>query len=89
MVTEAMKIKDACSLEEKLTKLDSILKSRDTVLLTKVCLAKDTFFPEVMYRCESWTIKKAEHQRTDAFELWFWRRLLRVPGHQGDQSGQS
>ena len=51
------------------TNLDSILKSRDTVLLTKVCLAKDTFFPEVMYRCESWPIKKAKCQRIDAFEL--------------------
>ena len=61
------------------TNLDSILKSRDTVLLTKVCLAKDTFFPEVMYRCESWTRKKAEHQRIDAFELWWWRRLLTAP----------
>ena len=62
-----------------MTNLDSILKSRDITLPTKVHLAKDMVFPEVMYECERWTIKKAEHQRIDAFELWFWRRLLRVP----------
>ena len=64
-----------------MTNLDSILKSRDITLLTKVCLVKATVmvFPVVMYGCESWTIKKAEHQRIDAFELWCWRRLLRVP----------
>ena len=59
--------------------LDSILKSRDITLSTKVCLVKATVFPVVMYGCESWTIKKAECQRIDAFELWCWRRLLRVP----------
>ena len=59
--------------------LDSILKSRDITLLTKVCVVKAMVFPEVMYECESWTIKKAEHQRIDGFELWCWRRLLRVP----------
>ena len=59
--------------------LDSILKSRNITLLTKVCLVKAMVFPVVMYGCESWTIKKAEHQRTDACELWCWRRLLRVP----------
>ena len=59
--------------------LDSILKSLDITLPTKVCLIKATVFPVVMYRCESWNIKKAEHQRIDAFELWFWRRLSRVP----------
>ena len=79
MVTAAMKLKDACSLEEKLTNLDSILKSRDTTLPTKVHLVKDMVFPVVTYGCESWTIKKAEHRRIDAFELWCWRRLLRVP----------
>ena len=63
-----------------MTNLDSILKSRDTTLPTKVHLVKAMVFPVVMYGCESWTIKKAEHQRTDAFELWFWRRLLRVLG---------
>ena len=60
-VTAAMKLKDACSLEEKLTKLDSILKSRDITLLTKVCVVKAMVFPVVMYGCESWSIKKAEH----------------------------
>ena len=59
--------------------LDSILKSRDVTLSTKVCLFKAMVFPVVMYGCECWTIKKAECQRTDAFELWCWRRLLRVP----------
>ena len=59
--------------------LDRILKSRDITLLTKVCLGKVTVFPVVMYGCESWTIQKAEHQRIAAFELWCWRRLLRVP----------
>ena len=59
--------------------LDSILKSRDITLPTKVHLVKAMVFPVVMYGCESWTIKKAEHQRTDAFELWCWRRPLRVP----------
>ena len=61
------------------TNLDSILKSRDITLPTKVCLVKATVFSVVMYGCESWTVKKAEHQRIDAFELWCWRRLLRVP----------
>ena len=62
-----------------MTKLDSILKSRDLILPAKVHLVKAMVFPVVMYECESWTIKKAEHQRIDAFELWCWRRLLRVP----------
>ena len=62
-----------------MTNLDSILKSRDITLPTKVCLVKAMVFPVVMYECESWTIKKAEPQRIDAFELWCWRRLLRVP----------
>ena len=78
---------DDCSHEIKrhlllgrkvITNLDSILKSRDSTLPTKVCLVTAIVFPVVMYGCESWTIKKAEHQRTDAFELWCWRRLLRV-----------
>ena len=60
-------------------KLDSILKSRDITLPTNVHLVKAMVFPVVMYGCESWTVKKAEHRRIDAFELWFWRRLLRVP----------
>ena len=62
-----------------MTNLDSILKSRDITLSTKVCLVKAMVFPVVMYGCESWTIKKAEYRRIDAFELWCWRRLLRVP----------
>ena len=75
----AMKLKDACSLEEKvMTNLDSILKSRDITLSTKVHLVKAMVFPVVMYGCESWTIKKAECWRIDAFEVWCWRRLLRV-----------
>ena len=62
-----------------MTNLDSILKTRDVTLPTKVCLVKTMVFPVVMYGCESWTVKKAERQRTDAFELWYWTRLLRVP----------
>ena len=62
-----------------MTNLDSILKSRDIILPTKAHLAKAMVFPVVMYGCESWTIKKAEHQRSDTFERWCWRRLLRVP----------
>jgi len=62
-----------------MTNLDSIFKSRGITLATKVHLVKATVFPVVMYGCESWTIKKAEHQRIDAFELWCWRRLLRIP----------
>ena len=62
-----------------MTNLNSLLKSRDITLPTKVCLVKAMLFPVIMYRCESWTIKKAECQRIDVFELWYWRRLLRVP----------
>ena len=61
-----------------MTNLDSILKSRDITLRTKICLVKAMVFPVVVYGCESWTVKKAEHRRIDAFELWCWRRLLRV-----------
>ena len=68
--------------------LDSILKSRDITLPTKVCLVKAMVFPMVMYGCEIWTVKKAEHERIDAFELWCWRRLLRVPWTAG-RSNQS
>ena len=72
-------IKRRLLLERKaMTNLDSVLKSRDITLPTKVCLVKAMVFPVVMYGCESWTIKKAEHRRIDAFELWCWRRLLRV-----------
>ena len=71
-----------------MTRLDSILKSRDITLSTKVHLVKAMVFPIVMYGCESWTVKKAEHRRIDAFELWYWRRLLRVPwtSRRSDQS---
>ena len=65
-----------------MTNLDSIFKSRDITLPTKVCLVKAMVFPMVMYRCECWTVKEAEHRRIDAFELWCWRRLLRVPCNQ-------
>ena len=89
MVTAAMKLKDACSLEEKLTNLDSILKSRQITLPTKVRLVKAMVFPVVMYGCEIWTIKKADCRRIDAFELWCWRRLLRVSWkQQGDSTNQ-
>ena len=79
MVTAAMKLKDAYSLEGVMTNLDSIFKSRDITLTTKVHLVKAMVFPVAMYGCESWTVKKAEHRRIDVFELWCWRRLLRVP----------
>ena len=62
-----------------MTNLDSVLKSRDITLSTKVCIVKAMVFPVVTYGCESWTLKKAEHQRIDAFELWSWRRLLKIP----------
>jgi len=79
-VIAVMKLKDACSLEEKaMTNLDSLLKSRDITLPTKVHIVKAKVFPVVMYGCESWTIKKAEHRGIDAFEPWCWRRLLRIP----------
>ena len=64
---------------KSMTNLSSILKSRDITLLTNVCIVKAMVFPVVMYGCDSWTVKKAEHWRIDAFELWYWRRLLRVP----------
>ena len=89
MVTAAMKLKDTYSLEGKL--LDSIFKSRDITLPTKVYLVKAVVFPVVMYGCESWTIKKAEHRRIDAFELWYWKRFLdrkeiKPVNHKGTQS---
>ena len=80
MVIAAMKLKDAYSLGRKvMTNLDTIFKSRDITLPTKVRLVKAMVFPVVMYGCESWTVKKPERRRIDAFELWCWRRLLRVP----------
>ena len=79
MVTAAMKLKDLLLGRKVMTNLDSIFKSRDITLPTKVRLVKAMVFPVVMYGCESWTVKKAECQRIDAFELRCWRRLLRVP----------
>ena len=72
-----------------MTNLDVILKSRDITLLTKIHLIKAMVFPVAMYGCDSWTIKKAECQEIDVFKLWYWRRLLRPLGHQGDQTSQS
>ena len=84
------KIKRCLLLGRKtMTSLDSLLKSRDIISLTKVRLVKAMVFPVVMYGCESWTIKKAEHQRSDAFELWCWRRLLQSLGLQGDPTSPS
>ena len=80
MVIAAMKLKDTLVLERKvMSNLDRILKSRDITLPTKVRLVKAMVFPVVMYGCESWTVKKTEHRRIDAFQLWCWRRLERVP----------
>ena len=79
VVTAVMKLRRLLLGRKAMINLDSILKSRDTTLLTKVCIVKAMVFPVVMYRCESWTIKKVEHWRIGAFELWCWRRLLRVP----------
>ena len=79
MVIAAMKLRHLLLGRKVMTNLDSILKSRDITLLTKVHLVKAMVFPVVMYGCESWTVKKAERRRIDAFELWCWRRLLRVP----------
>ena len=79
MVIAAMKLKDTLVLERKvMSNLGSMLKNRNITLSTKVHLVKAIVFPIVMYGCESWTIKKAEHRRIDAFELWCWRKLLRV-----------
>ena len=78
MVTAARKLKDALG-RKAMTNLDSLFKSRDITLPPNVHLVKAMVFPVVMYGCESWTIKKAEHRRIDAFEVWCWRRLLRVP----------
>ena len=72
-----------------ITNLDSVLKGRDITLPTKAHIVKVVVFPVVMYGCESWTVKRAERPRIDAFELWCWRRLLRVLGQQGDQTSQS
>ena len=83
-------IKRCLLLQRKyMTNLDSILKNRDITLQTKVSLGKAMIFSVVMYECESWTIKKAEHRRSVSFELWCWRRLLRAPGLQGDPTSPS
>ena len=79
MVMSAMKLRFFLLGRKAMTNLDSILKCRDIALSTKVCLVKAMVFPVIMYGCENWTIKKAEHRIIDAFELWCWRRLLRVP----------
>ena len=79
MVTAVMKLRHLLLGRKAMTNSDSILKNSDITFVTKVCLVKAMVFPVVMYACESWTVKKAECQRTDAFELWYWRRLLRVP----------
>ena len=79
MVIAAVKLRCLLLGRKVMTNLDSILKRRDITWPTKVCLVKTMVLPVVMYGCESWTIKKAEHRRTDAFELWRWRRLLKVP----------
>ena len=79
MLTASLKLRGLVLGRKAMTNLDSILKSRDITFPTNVCLVKAMVFPVVMYGCESWTIKKAEHRRIDAFELWCWRRLLRVP----------
>ena len=78
-MTVAMKSRKAILGKKAMTNLDSVLKGRDITLLTKVHIVKAAVFPVVMYSCESWTVKKAECQRIDAFKLWCWRRLLRVP----------
>ena len=86
----SLEIKRCLLLGRKdMTNLDSILKNRGITLQTKVCLVKAMVFPVVIYGCKSWTIKKAEHQRIDAFELWFCRTLLTVLELQGDQTSQS
>ena len=79
MVTAALKFRHLLLGRKAMTNLGNILKSRDFTLSTMVRLVKATFFPVIMYGCESWTTKKAECRRIDAFELWYWRRLLRVP----------
>ena len=78
-ISEKVNLAEVILGRKVMTNLDSIFKSRDITLLTKVHLVKAMVFPVVMYGCESWTVKKAEHRRIDAFELWCWRRLLRVP----------
>ena len=87
-MTAAKKLRHLLFGRKAMTNIDSILKSRDITLLTKFHLVKAMVFPVVMYGCESWTRKKAEHQKTDASKLWYWRRLLRAPCTTG-RSNQS
>ena len=89
-VIAAIKLIKRCLFlgKKAMTNLDNIIKSRGIILPTKVHRVKAMVFPVVMDGCESWTIRKAEHERIDAFELWCWRRLLRVPGLQGGQTSQ-
>ena len=89
MVTAAIKLICLLLGRKVMANLDSILKSRDITLPTKSHLVKAMVFPVVLYGCDIWTIKKAEHQRIDAFELWYWRRLLRVPWTAGDPTSPS
>ena len=89
MVTAAMKLKDAYSFEERYDQPRLHVEKQRHYFANKVCLVKAMVFPVVMYGCESWTIKKAELQRIDAFYLQCWRRLLRVPGLQGDPTSPS
>ena len=89
MVTAAMKLKDLLFGRKTMTNLDSILKRRDIISPTKAYIVKATVFPVLMYGGESWTIRKAECWKIDTFELWCWRRLLRVPWLQGDQTSSS
>ena len=79
MLTAAMKLKETCSLKKSYDQPRQHIKSRDIIFSTKFCLVKAMLCPVVRYKCESWTIEKAEHQRINALELWCWRRLLRVP----------
>ena len=88
MVTATMKLKDPCPLEEKYDQPRQHIKKQRHYFVTKVHLVKAVVFPVVMHGCEGWTIKKAECQRIDAFELWCWRRLLESLGQQGDQTSQ-
>ena len=88
-MSAAIKLKMFVPWKTSYDKVDSILKSRDITLQTKIRLVKAMIFPVVIYGCESWTINKAEPQRIDAFELWCWRRLLRVLWTTGDQTNQS
>ena len=89
MVTATMKLRCLLRGRKAMTNLDCILKSRDITLLTKSHLVKAIGFPVVIYGCESWTMNKPECQKIDAFELWYWRRLLRALGQQGDPTSPS